>query len=108
MTIDVATACWVLGGLTSIISILIGVIWNSVQKQIKENHESTTKVHARVDDEIRERVTKHDEMGKRFFDELHQVSNSVHDLDVTVAGFGGTYATRSEMSELRKEMNRKE
>ena len=108
MTIDVSTACWVLGTLLTIISALIAVIWSSVQKQIKENHDSVISAHKRLDEENKDRVEKQEEMGKRFFDELHQVSNSVHDLDVTVAGFGGTYATRSEVSELRKEMNGKE
>lgn len=103
MTIDVSTAIWILGGFLAIISVLIGVIWSHVNKSIDEAKDLGSKAHARLDQEIKDRTTDHDALEKTIQETADDIRGKVHDLDVTVAGFGGTYVTRSEVNDLRSQ-----
>jgi len=75
-------------------------------------------VQKKLDDEIAARNKKHDEAFTRVYGRIETLEKDVHrveinaqkqlsDLEITTASFGGTYATRRDVEQLRDDLHGK-
>lgn len=117
MTIDVNILVAVSTGLLGVIGWLIAKIVGHYEKKLADTKGSVTKLHTRLDDEIKvlnarldaeaaQRVHQHDTSIERVFISVDGVKRDVNDLNITVAGIGGIYATRDEVNRLRDSQRR--
>jgi uncharacterized protein YoxC len=71
----------------------------SVTKEIEMRCHNDEELHKRIDEEIKDRQSKHDAFGQRVYTDLDKIKDRVADLSETVAGFSGIYVTRTEHRE---------
>jgi hypothetical protein len=112
MTIDVNVLIAIATGLLGLVGWLISKIVGHYEKKLADAKASVTKLHTRLDEvakqlgdrldkETEQRVQQHDASVERIFISIDSVKRDVNDLNVTVAGIGGIYATRDEVNRLR-------
>jgi hypothetical protein len=96
------------------IGALLGIIYRLHSSTVDKLEAEIAAANKKIDDEVKERIRKHDDTYARVFTRLETVEKDAHrievatqkqvsDLEVTTAGFGAIYATRREFESLRDE-----
>ena len=105
MTIDISTAITIAIALLGLSGALTKIIWEILNARIeavntsaKEAHTSAVEAHKRVDKEVFDRAAADLANAAERRTEVATVRDTLHDLEVTVAGFGGTFATKADLS----------
>jgi len=96
MSVDVSTLLWVAATLLGIVTALIGTIWALTWKSIDRIRKNVEDLALKLDEERKERLSKHDLTVTRTFSEIEKNRDKIHDIEVTVASFGAIYVTREE------------
>lgn len=92
MQIDIGTALTILGIILGIIGALLGVIMKMAFNKISELEESVEKLEIDIKDVKKEDIA----IRKEIVDNDKAQTSKTNDIDVTVAGFGQNYITKSE------------
>lgn len=115
MQIDISVLVTIVLAVSGLIGALLALIYRSHMSSIERLQLIADQLGAKLDAETGARIQKHDESVSRVYNrietlerELHRVEvetkEQINDLNITVAGFGSTYATRRELEQLREEM----
>jgi NAD/NADP transhydrogenase beta subunit len=103
MQIDIGTALTILGIILGIIGALLGIIMKMAFSKIADLEGSVEKLEGDIKDvkkediEIRKEITANDKAQ----------TLKTNDIDVTVAGFGQNYVTKSEFMFWQQQQNNK-
>ena len=115
MQIDISVLVTIVLAVLGLIGTLLALVYRSHTSGIERLQLVVDQLGAKLDAETGCRIQKHDDSLSRVYlrieaveKELHRVEvetkEQINDLNVTVAGFGSTYATRRELEQLREDL----
>ena len=114
MQIDLSVLVTIVLAVFGLIGALIALIYRAQVDSVARLQLGIDQTGARLDAETGARISNHDNSMVRLYGRMEALEHEVHraevetraqvsDLNVTVAGFGSTYATRRELEQLRED-----
>lgn len=97
---------WLLGGGGAVIFMLLGAVAWFYQRALDGEKDRTDNLEKKFDSQIHDINVEHRETVKRLADDLKALEARHNDVDVTVAGFGGSFLPRREWELERERLER--